>query len=619
MAFWIPSISSSTPDAIDLFCGYGGWSTAAGALGIWVRRALNHWQHAIEVHHANHPLTNHFLGDVRETNPREHPHTAIFMGSPTCTDFSQADPENVKTLANENQLRMFDEEGNIIEDYEADYEKLVAQHQGRATMFDVIKFAACHRYHYGVIENVWQVHKWALFDRWQTDLRNLGYELKFLHLNSMFFHSLNGVENMPIIPQSRDRWYCVFWRKGDKAPELDFRPLAPCPNCGDIRAIQVWKNPEKQWGKYGLKHGRYYYGCPICKEKYRGEFRPLPVEPYYYAGISAVDFTVPIRRVDDPDREQPVSPATIERIRRGLEKYGHHPLVLDVQRTQDGHVKTHSALLTPLFTQTKSATQTVAIPPTFITDAAYYGGHIWPGTAPLPAQTSGADSQGIAVAPFFVTLGGERETRPITEALNTQTAAGSKNGLVMAPLFFIELYGNGGAREATDAINTVTAQGGKTGLATPAFFVERPGPGHCNGRDRTRGIDEPLNTATAGGVRTGLAVPFFVTYNGHSVLAHGGQPLATMTTVERHGMTWPKARPEECYYRTLRSKIKKTGAHGATYITSEIGAAMGFPQGPDGYRLDPGYSTDDITAGYGNAITPGAGYWPIKQILKAMS
>lgn len=655
MAFWIPRISSSTVDAIDLYCGYGGWSTAAGSLGIWVREALNHWKHAITVHHANHPLTNHFLGDVRDTRPERHPSTAIFLGSPTCTDFTQADPENILTLANETQMRLFDDDMNPVDNYDDLYEKLAAIHQGRATMFNVLDFVEVHRYHYGMIENVVEVHKWARFEEWRTRLSNLGYDYKFLYLNGMFFHELNGVEGMPVVPQSRDRWFCVFWRKGNPAPDLDFRPLAPCPNCGDVRAIQTWKNPHKQWGKYGPERGQYYYGCPNCWEKYQGQPRRLPVHPYYYAGINAVDWSVEIRRVDDPNRPQPISQSTRRRIQAGLDKIGCQPLIIMANGRKycpDGEPnKYRSALFGPLYTQSVSAHQALAVPPAYLVDLAHGGhnSHVRRGDEPLPTQTT-AGTQGVVLAPLFLTDSGYDKTKHPADPAGTITTQNTQGLTVVPGSLLVELYGNGTTRSPEDPVNTVTAGGGKTGLVVNGFYTVNYGGRDardlgepfnaqtCHGSSnslvlvppgfftvqhggclRTRGYDAPLNTAGSGGVLTGLTVmPFFVSYNGNSVKARGDQPLFTVTTVERHGMTLPRPTVDECYYRTLRSKIEKTGLHGSKYIASEIGAAMGFPQGPDGYRLESDYTTDDITAGYGAAINPAVGKWGIGQILKAM-
>ncbi len=606
---WIPKISSTAIDTIDLFCGYGGWSTAAGVLNIWVKRALNHWAHAIDVHHANHPHTSHFLGDVHDTSPSQHPTTAIFMGSPTCTDFTQADPKNVLTLASEGQMRLFKND-------QREYERLVAQHQGRATMFDVVKFTDHHRYHYGIIENVVEVHKWSLFERWCRDLANAGggYNFKFLYLNSMFFHELNGVEDMPIIPQSRDRWYCVFWRKGNPAPDLEFRPLAPCPNCGDVRAIQIWKNPEKKWGKYGLSRGSYYYGCPSCTERHKKGIRQLPVEPYYYAGINAIDWTVPIMRVDDPRRKPPICENTRRRIQAGLDKYGWEPVVLDLQHTNGNSMKYRSALF-PLYTQTKTATQAIAIPPILVNLArthAKHEGQVKNGlSSPLPTQTS-TGTQAVLLPSFMVELYGCGDGRPSKSPLNTVTAGGAKSGLLLPPSFFAIHREGTRTRHPVDSLPTLGAGGAQVGFVLPPSFFTH----NYSGRLATDALN-PLHTQKAHGKANSLVLPFISTYNGCSIFTNGDEVLPTVTTVERHGFTWPKPTVDECYYRTIRSKIKKVGPNGAGHNESEIGRAMGFPIGPDGYKFDG--STDDITKGFGNAITPGVGWWIINRVIQVMA
>lgn len=185
MFAWIPTLTGQTLSVADLLAGFGGWSTAAGYAGLLVRYALNHWQYAVDIHAENHPGTNHYCDDLFVVHPRMFPHTDLLIASPTCTYFTQAREENVLTLVQEGQLHLFKD------DQEA-YEKLVARHQGRHTMFGVLKFIEYHRYHYGILENVVEVRKWSLFPTWCERLRNLGYEFKFLYLNSMFFHSLNG-------------------------------------------------------------------------------------------------------------------------------------------------------------------------------------------------------------------------------------------------------------------------------------------------------------------------------------------------------------------------------------------------------------------------------------------
>jgi len=69
----------------DLFCGAGGSSTGAVAVGgIKVVLAANHWDRAIETHNANHPDTDHLQADISQTDPRYLPTTDILWASPEC-------------------------------------------------------------------------------------------------------------------------------------------------------------------------------------------------------------------------------------------------------------------------------------------------------------------------------------------------------------------------------------------------------------------------------------------------------------------------------------------------------------------------------------------------------
>ena len=141
-----------------------------------------------------------------------------------------------------------------------------AEERSRATMWDVPRFAEVHRYNAIVVENVVDARQWVNWTAWLLAMRQLGYEYKTVFLNSMFAHPT---------PQSRDRMYVVFWRKGNKAPDLDIRPAAWCDRCGkDVEALQTWK-AGKRFGRY---RQQYVYSCPHCR---------AVVEPYYYCAASA--------------------------------------------------------------------------------------------------------------------------------------------------------------------------------------------------------------------------------------------------------------------------------------------------------------------------------------------
>lgn len=91
---------------VDLFAGAGGWShgwrTATGREPLV---ALNHCDHAIELHRLNHPGTEHFASDVWRTDPLQ----AIrgrrvdwMHASPDCRHFSRA--KGAKPLSNRVRL-----------------------------------------------------------------------------------------------------------------------------------------------------------------------------------------------------------------------------------------------------------------------------------------------------------------------------------------------------------------------------------------------------------------------------------------------------------------------------------------------------------------------------------
>jgi site-specific DNA-cytosine methylase len=88
-----------------------------------------------------------------------------------------------------------------------------------------------------IVENVVDARLWVMWDAWLHAMDSLGYNHKAVYLNSM--HAWPT-------PQSRDRMYVVFWKKGNRAPNLDFTPAAYCQRCEkNVQAIQSWKNPNR--------------------------------------------------------------------------------------------------------------------------------------------------------------------------------------------------------------------------------------------------------------------------------------------------------------------------------------------------------------------------------------
>lgn len=327
----------------DQFCGAGGSSIGATAAGAELRLALNHWQLAIDTHNSNFPNAAHDCTDISACDPRRYLSTDILITSPECTNHSLAKGKR-KPLQS-------DLWGNGPDP---------AEERSRATMWDVPRFAEVHRYNAIVVENVVDARKWVNWTAWLLSMRQLGYKYKSVFFNSMFAHPT---------PQSRDRMYVVFWRKGNKAPNLDIRPAAWCERCGkDVEAVQAWKN-GRSWGRY---NEQYVYVCPRCADI---------VQPYYHCAASAIDWTLPIERIGD--RVRPLKEKTLARIRAGLEKFGRQAMAVDTAFDDENR----ATLLTgPLNTQTTRQTMGLAVPPMLVGN--YSPGWVRPLTKPTGTITT---------------------------------------------------------------------------------------------------------------------------------------------------------------------------------------------------------------------------------------
>ncbi|MEI6854299.1 MAG: DNA cytosine methyltransferase, partial [Bacteroidota bacterium] len=253
----------------DQFCGAGGSSQGARRLGqrikgIEVKLALNHWKLAIETHQHNFVDTMHECTDISACDPRRYPSTDVLITSPECTNHTLA--KGIKIV--KNQMDMFDK--GVLD---------ASAERSRATMWDVPRFAEYHKYNLIIVENVVDARKWVMFDAWIMAMDLLGYNYRCVYANSMFFHPT---------PQSRDRMYVVFWKKGNPTPDLDYRPAAHCPKCDkNVNAIQRWKTQGKNSGKYKTQ---YYYCCPVCGQQ---------VTPYYYAAFNCIDWSDIGQRIGD--------------------------------------------------------------------------------------------------------------------------------------------------------------------------------------------------------------------------------------------------------------------------------------------------------------------------------
>jgi DNA (cytosine-5)-methyltransferase 1 len=282
-------------------------------------------------------------------------------------------------------------------------------------MWDVPRFAEYHHYNLIIVENVADARHWVMFDAWLMAMDALGYYHEAVYFNSQFAHPT---------PQSRDRMYIIFWKKGNKAPDLKFYPKAFCQRCEKVIAsVQSWKNPQKKWGKYGIKGGQYVYACPICAQV---------IQPFYYAAANAIDWQLPAQRIGD--RNRPLKDKTLARIELGLKKFSKQPFTIGLAGSQ-GQQKENSL------------------------------------TRPMPTQTA-TPVLGL-VQPFLVDTGrtnavNDRSYPVIDRAIPTQTAQQDK-ALVIPPFLINTAFtnGNGSYIYPVDGPNPTLTTRPDIGLAIP--------------------------------------------------------------------------------------------------------------------------------------------------------
>lgn len=583
----------------DLFCGAGGSSLGAQQSGIEVRMAINHWKLAIETHNTNFPDTDHDCQDVQATDPRRYRSTDILIASPECTNHSLAKGARRRNLAQGDLWAKPTDPAEI---------------RSRATMWDVCRFAEAHRYRLIIVENVIDATMWECWEAWLAAMTALGYDHKTVSLNSMFCWPT---------PQSRDRLYIVFWRRGNRAPDLEIRPPAPCPKCARVvEAQQSWKNGRKV-GRYKRQ---YVFTCPTC----RGE-----VTPFYYAALNAIDFSLPAERIGD--RKRPLRPRTLERIRFGLEKYGRQPLRIITNMTTDRgracvatdpmFVQAGSSLTAlvspwvvetmfthagsrraygvdaPLSSQTGKQSMGVVIPPALMVQTGYRDGnghYVRSAGEPGFTQTSVVET-GVAL-PWLVTAG-SRETAPAGAAGPTPTLTGSERfGLALPPAFLPVLRRNMDAGGLGDPLATVCASGGHHALLIqPAAVISMRS---ADPLAYSPADPLPVQIASASQSFMLQRAPFLSAYYGGSnVVAGAGEPVPTCTGLDRHAVVDPgeeaELAVEDCYFRMLSP--------------GEVGAAMAFP----GSYVVLGNARDRVKQ-YGNAVTPPAMLWLIRQAVASL-
>lgn len=477
--------------ATDQFCGAGGSTQGLKKAGVEVRLAMNHWKLAIDTYNTNHPEVDIDCTDISAVDPRRYPSTDMLITSPECTNHSLA-----KGVAQRKyQMNMFDR--SLIDP---------AAERSRATMWDVPRFAEYHGYEIIKVENVVDAAKWVMWDAWLMAMHSLGYKHKVVYFNSMFAWPT---------PQSRDRMYVVFWKEGNKEPDLEFRPLAHCTQCiKDVESIQTWKK-RVQWGRY---NAQYFYRCPTCHKE---------VKPYYYAGFNAIDFTIPSERIGD--RKKILKPKTMERVKYGWDTYGRQIMIITGRYTSGLECRVRSANVDVIPTQPGDSSHAVLMP--WLIDTSHTqanGKYSQSSGLPSPTQTT---AQTLAIIHGFVTKNYGGGANPaymssgLDEPVGTMTTAGNQSLL------------------------TIPQMQKRGGMLDPRLVQ-----------------DKDLMCLTDGGQRRALlsSKAFLTYYYGTNNASHVADPIHTVSTRDRMSLIqeYNSMSIEDLHFRMLQPK--------------EVGKAMAF-------------------------------------------
>lgn len=557
------SKTGSGIDLTDIFCGCGGSSTGAVGAGLDVRMALNHWDLAVETHNTNHPDTDHDCTDVSACRPDRYPRTRILWASPECTNHSLAKGTKYKSA----QLDAFDPS-----------EPDPAAERSRATMWDVPRFAEWHDYELVIVENVVDARRWRMWPAWIKAMRCLGYEHECVYLNSMFC--------LPT-PQSRDRLYVVFWKRGNPKPDLDIRPPAHCPACEQQTAsVQSWCDTPLGRKRVGKYQQQYDYRCPDCAEV---------VRPYYYAAFNVIDWSIEAPRIGERDR--PLAEKTMERIRYGLERYGREPLVITTRYTSGVGCRVRRAMADEMPTQPGDASHALLSP--YFVDTAYPDGTATRTNGAGEALRTQTGRRTVAIIhPGFLS---KQYTTFAAAGMGDSTGTvttSDHHGVVRMPMLTSVNYFDDRNVAALEAYPTQTTQT-KWGLTLPPAFIAE-----LYGTSKAKAISERLGCVTAGGINHALidTRAFLRYYYGNARESSLKDPLGTVTTVDRAALVEAAENvdAEDCTFRMLQPH--------------EIRRAMAFP---DSYDI-LGTKRDQVKQ-LGNAVTPPAARVLLERCVETLS
>lgn len=261
--------------AVDLFCGWGGFTEGATAAGVTVAWAANHCPLAVRAHQANHPETIHACQDLRQANWSALPDYELLLAAPACQGHSSASQP-----------------------------KRRAYHDGlRATAWAVIDCADATRPEAIIVENVPNFRTWELFRLWCQALVTLGYHVQDLNAHATGFG----------VPQRRHRMIIVATKKLIAPIRLPIAKLGEEPAFGSCLEFNAGR--WRDWGETtAMVRARFRKGRANHGKRFLSQ---------HTTGHPGVSLDEPIRTITTKDQWVIVDgdqyrPLTVRELARGM-------------------------------------------------------------------------------------------------------------------------------------------------------------------------------------------------------------------------------------------------------------------------------------------------------------
>lgn len=607
---------------VDLFAGGGGASEALlQALGRDPDIAINHDEHAIGMHAANHPFARHLREDVWHADPvREIAGRAVgwLHASPDCTHFSQAKGGQPRSRAT------------------------------RSLSWVVCKWAGLARPRIISLENVEQILKWGPLVAKRC--ASTGRVLKMDGTVAAPGERV-PVQQQYLVPDPRHAgrtWRAFVHQLRALGYAVEWRKLRACDYGAGTSRTRLFLLACRD-------------GQPIrWPEPTHGPGRAAP----FITAADCIDFAQPCPSIFT--RKRPLADATLRRIARGIKRFvidAAEPFIVQCANASANGVHASSAPLPTITGWPKGGSHAVVAPT--LVQASHGEGRPdgvkrWGAGCSAPDSllgtitASGSGGHALASATLIQTGYGEREGQaPRVPGLHKPVGTlvdGQKHALVSATL--AKFRGDSAGAPVSDPLPTITSGAGAKRPAGAAHamgvitaYLEQANGGPRNANGTGHACTEPVSTITQAGSQQRLVTAHLATLRHHSTGAAATDPLATIAAQgEHHAVVECQLSPEHAagaervaaflvkYYGTAtgvdlrdpldtvttRDRLALVTVHvrGVPYVIVDIGlrmlrprelyAAQGFPADyiishtADGRAL----TTSQAVRMVGNSVSP---------------